>query len=119
VIGSRHLADQTCANDRLIRPALWLTVTGAITFAGIALTIMILCCAAASGDAASGGLILFRWFSTLFSTIWTIVGAVSLWRDNLACPPGELHDMIWASVIINFISVVILLFGGKGKATVI
>ncbi len=113
VIGARHLGDQECANGKVVTPATWLVVTGAVTLGGVAASIWILIEAVMTGSDPAGGVFLMRCVSAVFTIIWSIIGAVSLWRDNIACPAGELHDMIWASVIIHFISTVLLMCGGK------
>jgi hypothetical protein len=75
--------------------------------------------AANDNNGVLGCLFLLPVVSAVFTIIWTIVGAVSLWRDNINCPGGELHDMIWTSVIIHFISTVLLVCGGKRETVVV
>ena len=114
VIGDRHLDDTVCANGRLMRPAVWLVATGAITLTSIVLGAFLLISAALqSDDLARVALFMLRTFSAAFSIAWTIIGMVVLWRDNADCPAGELHDMIWASVIIHLVSMLVLLIGSK------
>jgi hypothetical protein len=42
--------------------------------------------------------------SIVMQFIWVIIGAISLWHDNdPECGPKELHDTMWAMVIIHLV----------------
>jgi hypothetical protein len=114
VIGNKYIDDTRCSNARLIKPAGWLVVSGsvALTFIG---TIIIMAARQIILNDRNSIIHLFtlQLLNNMFSIAWCIIGAVSLWRDNLQCEPNEMHDMMWAAVIIHLILVALSLLTTK------
>ena len=103
-IANNNNMSRVCDNNRIMDPRVWLRVSG-IVYIGCVIFIIIYTVIESftkSGLASVYGCILGTIY-TLFSIAWTIIGGISLWRDNLDCGPERFHDMFWASVIIHFI----------------
>ena len=99
IIGHRYLDDSTndCHNARLIRPALWLLWDGIIGFIVVSLLLL----GAILGQQVTALCVVP---AALAQFAWVIIGAVSLWRDNdETCSPDQLHDCVWAVLIIHFV----------------
>lgn len=101
VIGMTHLNTTTCNNSDAVAPVDWLLTSSIVGFIFLALAIMTICLMFESEGC--GRLVWYglRAIGVLWTISWTIVGAVSIWRDNPDCQPQPLHDMMWASVIIH------------------
>lgn len=110
--GSLHRADTTCNNDDVITPAHWLMVSGIV---GVFSLIVVggAFYQYAFRDKALCKLFFYFAFAVVrvFGGIWSIVGAVMLWRDNLDCPRGGYRNFIWASVIIHLFFTLLSCFG--------
>lgn len=108
VIGLKYLNSplNECHNASVVDPSVWLVV-GSVTCIGC--FVFFLCAVGylviKQSETPFVFVILYQILQLLFSLAWTIVGAVMLWRDNLDCKPQELHDMLYASVIIRLILV--------------
>lgn len=119
VIGAKYLdSGDGCANAQVMSPAMWLFVCGIVSISLIVTTI----CTTVRIILSSGGrevemvlYVVLRIISSMFSIAWCIVGAIVLWRDNNDCSPRELHDMMWASVIIHLVGAAALVFGSKNS----
>ncbi len=106
-----------CDNDALVRPRTWLLTSGITTLCFLGTVITLLMCVLANMPIALWvGLVIVLILHMLFSTAWTVIGAVVLWRDNLSCAPQGFHDLFWASVIIQLIGFVLSCVGGKQQS---
>lgn len=100
VVGVKYQYVNECNNGDVVLPVVWLLVDGGMgLFSGV---IVALCVAEwLAFTTFAVGLALVP--AAGFGFAWSIIGAVMLWRDNLSCSPQELHDMLWASVIIRLV----------------
>jgi hypothetical protein len=108
VIGTKYSPrgkSSDCSNDLVILPATWLIVSGAMSIVFIGLFYLSISIDNLFISPRKGGSIALQALFSLFFLAWSIVGCVMLWRDNLYCKPAELHDMLYASVIIHLVSV--------------
>lgn len=104
-ISQQYLDDSTntCHNDRLIKPALWLQWDGIIGF--VEMGIILLTVLGAALHPAIGGTVACCLLTpaAIVQFAWIIIGCVSLWRDNLDCGPSPLHDCLWAACILHLL----------------
>ena len=108
LIATRYLDDSTntCHNDRLVKPAQWLLWDGIIGFTVFGLALLtVLCAACIDYGLGLTMAVCVGPLAALGQCAWTIIGAVSLWRDNddggNGCGPTPLRDCMWSAVIIH------------------
>lgn len=105
VLGTKYLNANQCNIDLLMMPTTWLLVDG---ITGIVSGVFLLCAMILFFIAPEIGIMTAMCCFLplqMFSFAWAIVGAVMLWRDNLSCEPRQLHDILWASIIIHLIAI--------------
>jgi hypothetical protein len=108
-----------CHNGSLLEPVVWMFWDG---IAGLILVACYLILALHYSDTthllfnlvveqlAKLGVLL----GGLFAVAWAIIGGVVLWRDNDGpCEPKELHDSMWAFVIIDIVFAGITLMSSR------
>ncbi len=112
VVASKYENGTECNHDQLMSPVFWLKWDGIIGFLTVGMLLLTLGCTLLLGVGGmyAGACCLIA-PAVCVQVAWTIIGAVVLWRDNSQlnnCNPQELHDMLWAAVLIH-----IILFGSK------
>lgn len=100
IIAIKHFDAPRCNNDRVMMPANWLLGAGITDLCDILIYTTLLVLQAGKPDGLAW---LWRCLMSLFHSIWAIIGAVVLWRDNNTCEPGELDTMLYISVILRLI----------------
>ena len=105
VIGAKYIGTDTC-DDRLVSPSVWLIVNGAVPLIFETLFMAFIWRVVKHGldETLQLARIVLTLIRMVFNTIWAIIGAVSLWRDNQNCNPDELRIMMWIAVIIQLLN---------------
>lgn len=114
VIGAKYLESNECANARVVAPAMWLFVSGIVSITLVVTSIGTLVRMMIKESGRETAVILYlvlRVLWGMFSVAWSIVGAVSIWRDNTHCHPHELKNMMWVSVIFHLVGAAAMVFG--------
>lgn len=105
VIGAKYIDSEECANDRIVRPAIWLLTMGSVT-ATIVVTTATLLLISIRKQTENYCSVIIHITGYIFTVVWSVIGAIALWRDNTSCSPKELKDMMWVSIIMHLVSVV-------------
>uniref|UniRef100_A0A6C0ECC0 Transmembrane protein n=1 Tax=viral metagenome TaxID=1070528 RepID=A0A6C0ECC0_9ZZZZ len=50
-------------------------------------------------------LLILRLLSLVFTIAWTIIGSIIFWRDCSHVEPSEVNSIMWAALIIRYISI--------------
>ena len=116
VIGSKYIDTDGCSNATVILPTTWLIVSGGVSLVFIAVTFLsfsALLMGSLNDEIIVFGPVVLQTLFSGFFFAWSIVGAVMLWRDNVNCNPLQLHDMLWASVIIRLVSSILPILNAR------
>jgi len=96
--------DSNCNDSRLMTPDKYMMVNGVIGICIMSVYLVLACFCKAVGKEVTIHWIFITLYQ-LYNTIWLILGATCVWRDNSKCGPADLHDYLFASLVLKFIVV--------------
>jgi len=108
IIGATHQGDYSVCSTSLPSPPVWLIVKGSVgLFFGTYILLMLVALKTEDEAVCTIVALFFVPFvlSLFFQFAWLIVGSVMFWRDCMHLEPTQLNDMMWASLIIGYVSV--------------
>ncbi len=104
-----------CSDNTALEPWTILLIGGVLNLCAIFLPFLLLLI-----PVAASTIVLFTIFIfilALVRVIFTIVGAISIWKYNNDCKPEELKTVMWTVIIsqsiLFFITLIIILYGGR------
>lgn len=100
IIGAIY-GGSTCDDRSFISLSTWLIVYGSVSLAFLPILFLVIFIFAASGSFSSTFLIILFLVFALFDVAWNIVGAVSLFGDNMQCQ--EEDPALWIMTLIVLI----------------
>ncbi len=100
IYGIKYFNNNECDNDRLIKPSVWLIISGSVS---IIITLSTIICLLIYKEVEHITIHILSILSSLYSICWVIIGSIMLWRDNIYCGPSSFHDLLWATIIIDLI----------------
>ena len=118
VIATQYKDSHTDCDNSLLLPTTWLFISAIVSFALLIIEMPIGIQITRERQYITEGcktpteqnpfVITLRYLSFIFSIVWTIIGAVILFRDNMDCGPYSLHVMMMFSVITRLIALTLL-----------
>ena len=98
--------EATCNSTIAVSIPTWLIVEGSVGI-GFVTSLIIFMLSAFSESAAMFLMLVPIILIGLFQFAWLIVGSVLFWRDCYHVMPDSLNQLMWASLIIGYISILV------------
>ena len=99
IISGTNWNTNTCSNETIILPTTWLIVDGIFQCITTAIFMKFFLFEVVFQQKLQTKCLLY--LLIVFEFIWTIIGAVVLWRDNISCSPLDLDIIFWTSIIVK------------------